>query len=301
MSTAAITTRELRKTFHTPEGDLHAVDGVTLTIETGEVVAYLGRNGAGKTTTLDMLLGFTRPTSGSVQVGGLTPRQAVQHGWVGAVLQSGSLLRDLTVRQSMQMVAALHGPVDIDDALRRAGADGIADRKVAKCSGGEQQRLRFAMALLPDPQLLVLDEPTAGMDVSARRDFWATMRAETGRGRTIVFATHYLDEAEEFADRTIVIDHGRIVADGATDDIRRAAGANTLTCRWDGIDGDPAVLPHVLTHRLDGDRLTCTSPTTDELARHLLTHTSASQLVISPARLEDAFVGLTSLEGISHD
>ncbi len=294
MTTAAIAIGDLRKTFQTPEGALHAVDGISLGIEAGEVVAFLGRNGAGKTTTLDMVLGFTRPTSGAVEVFGVSPRRAVEQGSVGAVLQSGALLHDLTVRQTMEMVAALHGRVDIDDALRRAGAATIATRKVGKCSGGEQQRLRFALALLPNPELLVLDEPTAGMDVSARRDFWATMRAETMRGRTVVFATHYLDEAEEFADRIIVIDSGTIVADGTPDDIRDAAGASTVTCQWDPTDGDPAELPHLVSHTLEGDHLTCTSSSTDDLARHLLTRTSASQLVISRARLEDAFVDLTS-------
>ena len=294
MTMTAIALRDLRKTFHTADGDLHAVDGVTLTIAAGEVVAFLGRNGAGKTTTLDMVLGFTGPTSGVVEIFGLPPRRAVEQGSVGAVLQSGALLDDLTVRQTMEMVAALHGKVDIDDALRRACALSIAARKVGKCSGGEQQRLRFALALLPSPKLLVLDEPTAGMDVSARREFWATMCAETGRGHTVLFATHYLDEAEEFADRIIVIDRGTIVADGTTDVVRENGGASTLTCRWDSTDGDPSALPDVIEHTLDGDHLTCTSPNTDELARHLLTKTSASQLVISPARLEDAFVELTS-------
>lgn len=294
MTMTAITLRDLRKTFHTAEGDLHAVDGITLTIEAGEVVAFLGRNGAGKTTTLDMVLGLTRPTSGAVEIFGVSPRQAVEQGSVGAVLQSGALLDDLTVRQTMEMVAALHGNVDIDEALRRAGAESIETRKVGKCSGGEQQRLRFALALLPSPELLVLDEPTAGMDVSARREFWTTMRTETGRGHTVVFATHYLDEAEEFADRIIVIDRGTIVADGTTDVVRRFGGASTLTCRWNSADGDPSDLHNVIEHTLDGDHLTCTSPDTDELARHLLTRTSASQLVIFPARLEDAFVDLTS-------
>ena len=294
MTTAAIALRDLRKTFRSAEGDLRAVDGITLTVEPGEVVAFLGRNGAGKTTTLDMVLGFTQPTSGSVEVFGLTARHAIEQGLVGAVLQSGALLDDLTVRQTMEMVAALHGPVDVDDALRRAGAESIASRKVSKCSGGEQQRLRFALALLPNPELLILDEPTAGMDVNARRDFWATMRAETKRGRTVVFATHYLDEAEEFADRTIVIDGGTIVADGTTADIQGHAGTSTLSCRWDMVDGDPAALPHVLTHTMDSGHLTCQTANTDALARHLLTRTSASQLAISPARLEDAFVTLTA-------
>lgn len=296
MSTATIAVHELRRSFRTPDGQLNAVDGIDLRVESGEVVAFLGRNGAGKTTALDMVLGLAPPTSGSVRVFGLSPRQAVQRGKVGAILQSDALLPDLTVRQTLRMVASLHGRVDVDGALERAGATSIAARRVGKCSGGERQRLRFALALLPNPDLLVLDEPTAGMDVTARREFWAAMHAEADRGRTVVFATHYLDEAEEFSDRTIVIDAGRIVADGTTDEIRGRAGVSTLTCRWASADGEPSSLPSVASHRLDGDRLTCLSPDTDELARHLLTRTSASQLVISPARLEDVFVDLTSTE-----
>ncbi len=301
MTTAAIALRDLRKTFRSAEGDLRAVAGITLTVEPGEVVAFLGRNGAGKTTTLDMVLGLSRPTSGVVQVFGLTPGQAVHQGKVGAILQSDALLSDLTVRQTLRMVAALHGPIDVDAALERAGATGIAARKVGKCSGGERQRLRFALALLPSPDLLILDEPTAGMDVTARRDFWKAMHAEADQGRTVVFATHYLDEAEEFSDRTVVIDAGHIVADDATDEVRARTGVSTLSCRWDSADGAPEGLPLVTSHRLDGDRLTCASPDTDALARHLLTRTSASQLVVSPARLEDVFVDLTSTESPRHD
>ena len=196
----AVELRSLVKTFPARRGshdtEVRAVDGVDLRIEPGEVVAFLGPNGAGKTTTLDMVLGLTEPTTGTARVFGHRPREAVIAGHVSAVLQTGGLLRDLTVRETVRMIASTYAAsTPVDEVIDRAGLRALADRRVSKCSGGEQQRLRFALALLPDPRLLVLDEPTAGMDVTARRDFWDTMHADASAGRTVVFATHYLEEA----------------------------------------------------------------------------------------------------------
>lgn len=297
-ATAAIEIVGLHKTFRARAGAVRAVDGIDLRVDRGEVVALLGHNGAGKTTTLDMVLGFTTPTSGQCRVFGMAPHAAVRAGLVGGVLQTDALLDDLTVGETVAMVATQHAnPISVAEALERAGATGIAKRRVSKCSGGERQRLRFALALLADPQLLVLDEPTAGMDVAARRDFWAAMHAEAERGRTIVFATHYLAEAEEFADRTVVMRAGRIVADGTTDEVRAMGGTRTVSCRWDARDGDPASLPGV-AHAADQHgrvvfRLARDGGGTDALVRRLLTETSASDVLVEPARLEEAFLGLT--------
>ena len=166
----AVELRSLVKTFPPAAGrttrEVRAVDGVDLRIEPGEVVAFLGPNGAGKTTTLDMVLGLTEPTTGTARVFGRRPREAVIAGHVSAVLQTGGLLRDLTVRETVRMIASTYAAsTPVDEVIDRAGLRALADRRVSKCSGGEQQRLRFALALLPDPRLLVLDEPTAGMDV----------------------------------------------------------------------------------------------------------------------------------------
>src|SRR6478735_7106386 len=150
----AVWLRDLSKHF----GHVQAVRHVDLTIEQGEVVAFLGPNGAGKTSTIDMILGLSTPSGGEVSVLGMTPQQAIRRGLVSAVMQTGGLLKDLTVGETAQYTA-------VPAALRRAGIAEIADRRVDKCSGGEQQRLRFAMALLSDPELLILDEPTTGMDV----------------------------------------------------------------------------------------------------------------------------------------
>ena len=219
---------------HRHFGSVRAVNGVDLSVDRGEIVALLGPNGAGKTTFLDMVLGFTEPTSGRLSVLGASPRRAVRAGRVGAVLQTEGLLADLTVKETVSMVAACHPRhIPVTEALVRAGATRIATRKVKKCSGGERQRLRFALALLTEPDLLLLDEPTAGMDVRARQEFWAAMHAEAERGRTVIFATHYLQEASDFADRIVLMRQGRVVVDGSVQEVT-GTGQRTLSCRWTG-------------------------------------------------------------------
>lgn len=220
----------LARNFGSGERRVRAVDGVDLAVHRGEIVALLGPNGAGKTTTIDMLLGLSEPDEGSVRVLGQSPREAVASGRLSALLQTGGLLSDLTVSETVEVIASFHGASSrVSEVMERTGLAPIARRKVSKCSGGEQQRIKFALALLPDPDVLVLDEPTTGMDVVARRAFWQAMAEEAGAGRTIVFATHYLEEAEQFAQRTVVMNHGRVVADGATAELRAALGGRTVT------------------------------------------------------------------------
>ncbi len=233
MTTPALKATGLTKRFRASGGEtVTAVDGIDLTIDPGEIVAFLGPNGAGKTTTVDMFLGLTSPTGGSIEVYGEPPRRAVAHGRVSAVMQTGGLLPDFTVRETVRAVAALHGRPDrVDVVVERAGLGPLADRLVKACSGGEQQRLKFALALVPDPELVILDEPTTGMDVGARQEFWDTMRADAADGRTIVFATHYLAEADAFADRTVLMARGRIMADGPTAEVRAAYGGQTVSLR----------------------------------------------------------------------
>src|SRR3954471_3842945 len=221
----AVALRGLTKRF----GAVTAVDGLDLTIEPGEVVAFLGPNGAGKTSTIDMVLGLSRPDAGSVEVYGLPPRTAVGRGLISAVMQTGGLLKDLTVAETVRLTGALFAHTrPVAEVLQRAGISDIADRMVGKCSGGQQQRLRFAMALLPDPELLVLDEPTTGMDVEGRRDFWAAIRQDAGRGRTVLFATHYLEEADAYADRIVLVRRGHIVADGTPAHVKSLAAGRTV-------------------------------------------------------------------------
>lgn len=290
---SAITITGLTKHFNR----VRAVDGIDAEIRRGEIVAFLGPNGAGKTTTLDMVLGLTTPTSGTITVNGSTPRDAVAKGEISAVLQTGGLLHDLKVGEVVDYVASTYRTPTLGrESLDRAGIANLADRKVSLCSGGEQQRLKFALSLLPNPQILVLDEPTAGMDVTARRSFWATMQAEAREGRTIIFATHYLEEAQAFAERVILVARGRIIADGPMSEIRQYTDIRVLTAR---IADETAVRKALegfsadLSYTIEAGVLLVRDRDTDGLARVLLGIDGVSDLEISAPSLEDAFVDMT--------
>lgn len=276
-------------------GPVTAVDGVDLTIAPGEVVALLGPNGAGKTSTIDMILGLQDPTIGSVDVNGMAPRKAVALGAVSAVMQTGGLLKEYTVGETVELTASLFTPArPVGEVLERAGIADIRDRRVGKCSGGQQQRLRFALALLPDPDLLILDEPTTGMDVEGRRDFWAAIREDSQRGRTTIFATHYLEEADAYADRIVFVRAGRIVADGTAAEIKGLAAGRTLRATLPHANqARLAAIPGVDSVDVRGDAVLIHAADTDVVARHLLTETPARDLEITSRNLEDAFVALT--------
>ncbi len=289
---AAIDARGVVKSF----GSVHAVRGVDLTVRPGEIVAFLGPNGAGKTTTIDMILGLTNPDAGSIDVFGHSARGAVARGLVSAVLQSGGLLKDLTVRETVELTASLFAEKrPVDEALERAGILNLARRKVGLCSGGEQQRLRFAMALVSDPALLILDEPTTGMDVEARRSFWSAIRADAARGRTVMFATHYLDEADEYADRIVLMRGGQIVADGSTTEIKNLVSGRVVQVTLPDADLTAlAAVPGVDSVEAAGERITVHTRDSDALARHLLTSTPARDLEITAQNLESVFLTLTA-------
>ncbi|KHK95203.1 multidrug ABC transporter ATPase [Microbacterium mangrovi] len=277
-------------------GKVRAVDGVSLEIEQGEIVAFLGPNGAGKTTTIDMLLGLSHPDTGSVKVFGESPRAAIAHGLVSAVLQTGGLLKDITVRETLQLTASLFADTrPVDEVMKRAGITEIAGRKVGVCSGGQQQRLRFAMALLSDPGLLILDEPTTGMDVEGRRSFWSSIRADADRGRTVLFATHYLDEADEYADRIVLMARGRIVADGTASEIKNLVSGRTVHATLAAADLSVlASLPGVDNVEVKGDRVAIRTKDSDAAARYLLTQTPARDVEITAQNLESVFLALTA-------
>ena len=288
----AVHLRDVHKSF----GSVDAVRGVDLTVASGEVLAFLGPNGAGKTSTIDMILGLSRPTAGQVEVYGMPPRRAITKGVVSAVMQTGGLLKDLTVAETVQYTSKLFAASrPVDEVMERAGISHIADRLVGKCSGGEQQRLRFAMALLPDPQLLLLDEPTQGMDVEGRRDFWQAIRDDAARGRTIVFATHYLEEADAYADRVVFISKGRIVADGTASEVKALASGRTIRATLPrAVEVVLRAIPGVDDIEIRGETVLIHSNDTDAVARQLLNETDAHDLEITSRGLEDAFIALTS-------
>lgn len=297
MNTTALELSGLTKTFDSAAGPVRAVDGIDLRIAAGEMVAFLGPNGAGKTTTIDMMLGLSTPDSGTVSIFGQNPVTAAGDGRIAAVLQTGGLLPDFTVAETVRIVAGTFGDAAAAaEVIERAQLTGIADRKVSKCSGGEQQRLKFALALLPDPDLIVLDEPTAGMDVESRRSFWATMRADARRGRTVVFATHYLEEADAFADRIVMVANGRIVADGSVASIRAQASGRSVSALMSPSDvaRTQAAFGDLAEVGERGGRTILRTDESDDLARFLLTQTGAREVEIGSRNLEDAFVALTS-------
>jgi ABC-2 type transport system ATP-binding protein len=290
---AAVRLTKLHKSF----GHVHAVRGVDLHIVPGEVVAFLGPNGAGKSTTIDMLLGLTRPDAGEVQVFGTDPVTAVQAGRVGAMLQAGALLPDVTVKELVTMFAGLHRhPMPVAGAMELAGVTDIAGQKTQKLSGGQAQRVRFALALDPDPDLLVLDEPTAAMDVEVRRSFWASMREFTATGRTVLFATHYLQEADQFADRVVVLAGGIVVADGTGAQIKATVAGRTISAVIDDTPADDlARLPGVLGTGREATRTLLHCNDSDTALRALLAEfPQAHDIEIAAGNLEDAFLELVA-------
>ena len=296
-TTANVDLRDVARSFRTPDGVVHAVRGVDIAVAARETVALLGPNGAGKSTTIDMLLGLTRPDRGEVALLGRTPREAVDAGMVGAMLQAGALIRDVSVRELAVMYASLYPhPLDPDEVLELTGIAELAARRTQKLSGGQAQRVRFALALVSDPEILVLDEPTVGMDVEGRRGFWAAMRAFAARGRTVVFATHYLEEAEAFADRVVLMARGLVVADGPTTEIRARVGRRTIRATLpDGALEELRGLPGVAGAERHGDAVILSCTDSDAAIRALLeAHPGARDIEIASAALEDAFLELTS-------
>jgi ABC-2 type transport system ATP-binding protein len=278
-------------------GAVRAVREIDLTIAAGETVALLGPNGAGKTTTIDMVLGLIRPDSGHISVFGMPPSAAVRAGVVGGMLQTGSLLPHLAVRELITMVASLYPrPLKVDEVLRLTGTAEFADRPPCKLSGGQAQRVRFAVALVANSDLLLLDEPTAALDVEGRHEFWASMRAVAARGKTVVFATHYLEEADAYADRIVLIARGRIVADGPAPEIKAMVGGRTIRATLPGADlSTLAALPGVTGADRRGDAVILSCADAEAALRGLLAEFPAARDVeVRGAGLEEAFLALTT-------
>jgi ABC-2 type transport system ATP-binding protein len=272
------------------------VRGVDIEIEMGETVALLGPNGAGKSTTIDMMLGLLAPDGGDVSLFGRSPADAVAAGAVGAMLQTGSLIRDLSVRELVTMMGSLYPkPLGVEEVLELTGAHEFASQRTQKLSGGQTQRVRSAVALVSNPELLVLDEPTVAMDVEGRHAFWRTMREFATRGKTVLFATHYLEEADAYADRAVLMAHGRVVADGPTNEIKAMVGTRTIRATLPGADlAALAALPGVSGVDRRGEAVMLTCADSDQTIRALLVgYPDARDIEIIAAGLEEAFLTLT--------
>ncbi len=290
----AVEIRGLRKSY----GSVEAVRGLDLTIRRGEVFALLGPNGAGKTTTVEILEGYRDRDAGEVRILGVDPRLHDRRlrQRVGIVLQATGLSPYLTVRETVAMFAGYYpAPRDVDEVIALVGLSELAGRRVTKLSGGERRRLDLAVALVGDPELLFLDEPTTGFDPGARRQAWQTIRDLSRLGKTILLTTHYMDEAQALAARVAVIAQGRIVAEGAPDTLGgRDAGASSVRFSLSG----GSELPEGFGARRTGDAYELRTDTPTRTL-HALTDWALSAdvelvgLDVSPRSLEDVYLSLT--------
>ncbi len=277
VSNAAIEVRGLRKSY----GDFEAVRGIDFDVSRGEVFGLLGPNGAGKTTTVEILEGYRERSGGKVRVLEFDPgeRSRALRARVGIVLQSTGLYRHIRVREALVHFASMYPhPRDVDEVIALTGLTGKEDSVSRTLSGGQLRRLDLALALVGDPELIFLDEPTTGFDPAARRTAWETIRSLKELGKTVLLTTHYLDEAQELADRVAIIKDGRILAEGAPRELGAGAGTSPYRVAYRNGDGgiverqtdDPTTLLHELTgaalargERLDG--LTVTRPTLEDV------------------------------------
>jgi ABC-2 type transport system ATP-binding protein len=289
----AISIRGVGKSF----GTVRAVRRIDLDISTGDMVALLGPNGAGKSTTVSMLLGLNAPDTGTIEVCGESPATAVRHGRIAAMLQTAGLMPGVTVVELVGLCSRLYpDPLPVAEAMAIAGLEKLARRRVDKLSGGQAQRVRFAMVAAGNPDILLLDEPTTAMDVAGRQEFWVSMRAYAASGHTVVFATHYLDEVDENADRVVVMVGGRVVADGTPAAIRALAGASVVRFSV-GPGASLPRLPASAEVEIRGDRVTVHTCEPDATVRALVTSTVAwRDLAVTPASLDDSFLKLTAGE-----
>jgi ABC-2 type transport system ATP-binding protein len=290
---SAVALRGVRRTY----GSLTALHDLDLTFHRGETVALLGPNGAGKTTAIEIMLGLQRADAGSAQLFGLPPRTAVLAGRVGCMLQTGGLTGLVTVRELIASIAGCYPrPLPIEEALSTAGIADLADRRVEKLSGGQRQRVRYALAIAGRPDLLVLDEPTVAMDVESRRAFWASVRADAAAGRTVIFATHYLEEADDVADRIVLLAGGRVVADGPSSAIKATVSTRVIKATLDAPDERILLtLPGVAEVTVHGRQVVLRCNDADATVRALLAaQPDARDIEVTGAGLEEAFMALTS-------
>jgi ABC-2 type transport system ATP-binding protein len=295
MTNDAVTFTNVTKGF----GAVRAVDGLTLGIPRGQTIALLGPNGAGKSTSISMLLGLTTPNSGTVHLFGADPERAVRMGRVGAMPQEGRLIPRVSVRELVGFVRQTYpSPLPLAEILETARITELADRKVDRLSGGQTQRVRFAMALAGHPDLIVLDEPTAALDVESRRELWASIRSYSDRGDTVLFSTHYLEEADDHADRIVVISQGRLVADGTPEEIKQRVGGRTVSVDTRRSISELTALPGVVAVELHADRAHLRTSDSDATVIALARSGAVQNLEVTGVGLEEAFLTLTA-EGAS--
>jgi ABC-2 type transport system ATP-binding protein len=280
-------------------GPRTALDRLDLEVTRGEVVALLGPNGAGKSTTISVLLGLIRPQEGRVEVLGTDPRRAVANGRVGAMLQAGSglgLPPGVRVDQALRLVRRLYRrPAPLEWIVERADVASLLRRRTDRLSGGQAQRVRFAVSIAGDPEVVFLDEPTSAMDVESRHGFWRMMRTFGDEGRTVLVATHHLAEADQIADRVVVLNHGRVAADGPGATLKAAVATRFVRFVTERPDHDAlAGLDGVTDVRICGTGVSLDSMDADATIRDLVVRgVCFRDLEVGGAGLEQAFVAVT--------
>jgi ABC-2 type transport system ATP-binding protein len=280
-------------------GAIEALNGVSFDLDAGQVTALLGPNGAGKTTIVRLLAGLTRPTKGRAILFGGDPQSVQSRRRLGVMLQVARVPETLTVSEHITLFSSYYpSPLPLQTVLRLAGLESVADRRYGKLSGGQQQRVLFALAVCGNPGLLFLDEPTVGMDVESRRQFWSTIRELAASGRSILLTTHYLEEADALATRIVVLNRGRVIADGTPATIKQQAAGRQIRCRTRLTEGALALFPGVQRVALDpGGLATLMAADSDRALRALLAaDESASDIEIRSAGLEEAFLALTAAD-----
>lgn len=280
-------------------GAVTALDHASFEIPRGQTVALLGPNGAGKSTSIDSLLGLRAIDAGTVRVLGTAPGTAVARGRVGAMLQTSGLPENAKVGEVVDLGRKLFGARrPLAELLDQAGLTEVAGQRASKLSGGQSRRVHFALALAGDPELLFLDEPTVGLDVEGRRDFWGSMRRIAERGTTILFATHYLEEADAAAERIIVLAGGQVRADDSPEIIKAHSAAKTIRCALVAPDADELRrLPGVTGVRVRGERVSVSTADADATVPALYaTGRTVRDIEVTGVGLEEALIALTSDE-----
>ena len=279
-------------------GEVTAVDRLDLTLRAGEVSAILGPNGAGKTTSVHLMMGLLKPTEGSIQVLGAPARDRASRERIGAMLQISGLPEALKVQELLRLFSSYYpNPLPSDQVVAMAGIEELLARRFGHLSGGEKQRVMFALAVCGGPELLFLDEPTVGMDVGSRHLFWDCIRQLAGEGRAIVLTTHYLEEADALADRIVVIDRGRLVADGSPAEVKSAVPKGRVRCRTALDASQVAQFAGVGHVSREGGMLTIATSQPEALVRQLLAADEGlSELEVGKADLSQAFLHLTGAD-----
>ncbi|MFD6158380.1 ABC transporter ATP-binding protein [Nocardia sp. NPDC060256] len=283
-------------------GAVRAVCGLDLRLARGQTVALLGPNGAGKSTVIGMLLGLIPPDGGTISVLGATPERAVRDGRIGAVPQSGRLIPGVTVRELVGFVHRTYArrrPVgSLAELMDTAQLTELAGRRADRLSGGQAQRVRLAIAVAGAPDLIILDEPTTGLDIESRRELWANIRSYTERGATVLFSTHYLDEADDHADRIVVIDRGRVIAEGTSEQIKERVPGRRVSIEFTSPAPVLDALPGVVGSETRGSRVHLHTTDADATVLALAEAGLLRNLEVVGASLEEAFLTLTSREAI---